>query len=264
MNDITCEYITNLRKIMPRISQGYNTDGSIQIRDIKKDLKGINELIQVYNTLRDSMHDIQSRINYNISEYNKMKQEVTQVVSESGLGRLNSSNLERPILDNVSLMDYVEDNPRQSEKVLVSPGVYIDAIQVSDKSMIRADGLLYHIKSLDKFGFWLNGHLMIGNIGEIYSHEKCPQKIKVCSGGSNCKNINKCTYYHAGTKDIRNFISGSFVYNRTQKSGRNIGSRSSLMTDVNKATSQDIELLNDQAVHEILCNLVTKSIRENA
>lgn len=261
INDLTIDYVTKFRSGLPRISSNYVNNSSVLLGDMKKDLSNINDMIQAHNTLSDLLNDLKSRIEYNISEHNKMKQEVSQAVHESQTGRFATKNTECPCLISAGSLDYITGPLRpvnQVEGIPISPGLVLPAIQVEEKNMIRADGSLYYIKPLNKFGFWLAGHIFVGNIGEIYTHEKSPQKIKVCSNGANCKNISKCTYYHPGTKDVRNYISGSWIYSARNKNGRTIGSRSSLKNDLENSGNPDIDLFEDQVTHDILCSLVSR------
>lgn len=262
--DETINFAMKLRESMPSAPTSYISDGSVKYKAMKDDLDVINYTIENYMVLRDLLVDISETIKNNMNEYNRCRMEVTQIVS--GLNYVDTSkdmdvktNLGEPI----SILDYMTESPSVSVGVNISPGISLPAIVVDDKNLVRADGSLYYIRPINKFSFRLNGHLFCGNIGEIYTYDKNPKRIKVCTRGSKCDCIGKCTYYHPGTTDIRNFISGGFAYQRkTSKDkaddtpGRKIGNKSTLKEDINRSNQDDKQLFSDQCMHDILCNLV--------
>lgn len=250
-----------VRNGFPRTKDNYISSGQLDIRGILDDQETINKATEKYNILRELVSDLGQRILQCTQEHNAMKKEAANTIRSSGIGELLVEEQQAADIKYIPIIDYLTFTDIMPINVPVAEGMSLSAIPVNDKNSIRADGNLYYIKGINKFGFRLNGHLFIGNIGEVYTQERVPQKIKTCIHGANCRNINNCTYYHPGTKDIRNYISSSFSYQRFDKRissqmGRKVGNRSTLLHDVERASKQDLELFYDQSVHDILCNLV--------
>lgn len=260
--DETINFAISMRASFPKAPESYVSNGSIKYKTMKDDLDTINGAIETYMVLRDLLADFSEAIEHNIKEYHKARNEVTRVVS--GINYAESSSDQIIVPDNnLKMIDYITDTPTMSMNVSVSNDISLPAVIVEDKNLVRADGSLYYVRPINKFAFRLNGQLFSGNIGEIYTYDKNPKRIKICTRGAKCDcNTNKCTYYHPNTTDIRNFISGGFAYQRkTAKNsnddtpGRKIGSRSTLKEDIQKASADDKQLFGDQCMHDILCNL---------
>lgn len=154
-------------------------------------------------------------------------------------------------------------------KPVVVAGEYaIKAVICNDWPEITEmlEGCMYYVTSADHFAIKLCGVMLHGNIGEIYTNERNPVKIKECKFGADC-NKDNCEYYHdplfsEGKKDIRNYIAGSFLYSpltglKPKSIGsRKIGSRSTIESDINRLDEYDIKLHRDQVMHDLLCCLL--------
>jgi len=263
-------FAIDLRDSMPKVSDSYVSGDGIMYKAIKDDLEVINNSIESYMILRDLLIDLDTNIKNCRDKYIHNKAAVAGIFEELGYAPTNTDvqTQQLPIntaaiLPPVSVIDYVVDKHEPLFNVPIIDDLALPAIIVDDKNSVRGDGNLYYIKGTNKFGFRLNGHLFFGNIGEVYTYEKNPKKIKICARGKYCKNIGTCTYYHPDTRDTRNFISGGFAYQRktaTRTSdeipGRKIGNKSTLKTDISRASHHDLQLYNDQCMHDILCNLI--------
>ncbi len=152
--------------------------------------------------------------------------------------------------------------------VVVSGEYAIKAVICSDWPEITEmlEGCMYYVATADHFAIKLCGVMLHGNIGEIYTNERNPIKIKECKFGADC-NKDNCEYYHDplfsdGKKDIRNYIAGSFLYSpltglKPKSIGsRKIGSRSTIESDINRLDEYDIKLHRDQVMHDLLCCLL--------
>jgi hypothetical protein len=253
-------FAIDFRGSFPKVADSYVTDDSVLHKTAKQDLDTINESIEKYMILRDLLVDLGDNIKSCSKKYHENKAAMTKVINGLGYdGAGTSSTTELPTLP---LMDYLSDTNDQLYNVPIAGNNILQAIIVDDKNAVTQSAPLYYIRPLNKFAFRVNGHLMLGNIGEVYVYEKNPEKIKVCARGKHCKNISTCTYYHPDTKDVRNYISGGFVYRgRNSKTtgdtpGRKMGNRSTLKNDIASASKEDIQLFNDQCMHDFLCNLI--------
>lgn len=245
-----------------RLPKSFSSGNAKQINDltkIKELTDTINESIEGYSILRDLLIDFGNRIEYNISEHQQVKKDIMNKLNGIGIEAKESADSKViRSLESVRSIDFVSCMNNQPVNVPVSETENLMAVPVDDKNLVRSDGLIYYIKPINKFAFRINGSVLMGNIGEVYTNEKNPQKIKTCSSGSNCRNIGRCTYYHPGTKDNRNFVSGGFNHSRghNHNNNRKVLSRSTLSTDIPQMTKGEIELFKDQVFHDILCNLV--------
>ncbi len=292
MMDETTRYIETLKASLPSTRKDYVVNGVIHAAALAEDMKAINQSVEVFNVLRDCLDDMAKRICMASEGYAKAKKKMAEELAGIGKFTPRATKKDEVTLSGVPRVDYVVDNqvmtrtplrcgdvmcrgcttsgcngampsdghagrqstPRGDDKVPTSPAT-LNAIHVDHKNQVRSDGNLYYIRPLNRFALRINGHLLTGNVGEVYTHGGTPQKIKPCSNGKGCKDAT-CTYYHPDNGDVRNFISGSFSYQRkTDGISRKIGNRSTLATDIAKATRAEIELYQDQSIHDLLCHL---------
>lgn len=261
MKDDIIDFTNKCRSQFPRMKDTYLPSGVLDIHGIMNDLECINDNIERYLMLRELLTDYSERILMSINEHTRMKKEATEKVNSIGVGKITMVDSQFPSLSSVPIIDYISGTETMPIYTPVSTDVSLPAIHVSDKLSVRSDGNLYYIQPINKFGFRINGHLFCGNIGEVYTNERNPVKIKQCSHGNKCNNMSTCSYYHRDTKDTRNFISGSFIYQKnnpriSSQTGRKIGNKSTLVSDITSVANTDLELYRDQSVHDILCNLV--------
>lgn len=151
--------------------------------------------------------------------------------------------------------------------IAITDEISLPAVVVHSFDEVRQNGELYYVTSADHFAFKLAGKLFHGNIGEIFTDEKQPEKIKDCRFGINCVKKNNCDYYHdpikyPGSKDHRNFIASSWLYTpqnsiyRVYGRSRRFGSRSRLSSDLKELKDDEVEKFSDQVTHDVLCSLV--------
>jgi len=151
--------------------------------------------------------------------------------------------------------------------IAITDEISLPAVVVHSFDEVLQNGELYYVTSADHFAFKLAGKLFHGNIGEIFTDEKQPEKIKDCRFGINCVKKNNCDYYHdpikyPGSKDHRNFIASSWLYTpqnsiyRVYGRSRRFGSRSRLSSDLKELKDDEVEKFSDQVTHDVLCSLV--------
>jgi len=156
--------------------------------------------------------------------------------------------------------------PPEYSKVSIVDSYNLMAIRVSEFSEIKTNGDLYYVESADHFAFKIANVLFHGNIGNIYTSENDPTRVKNCKFRGNCTN-KECMYYHdplhnPGSRDVRNFISNSWQYispgcqykNRTRS--RRFGSREYIEADLPTITPEEVDRFYDQTVHDLLCSLM--------
>jgi hypothetical protein len=146
----------------------------------------------------------------------------------------------------------------------------LPAIKVATFAQVRQNGELYYVDQAGHFALKLCGHILHGNIGNVYTDEKNPEKIKDCKFANACIKRNKCDYYHDpikfdGSKDCRNFIANSFIYSphegyyKTKTLSRRFGSRKYLDEDIAVLPDEEATRFHDQAMHDLLCSLLLHS-----
>lgn len=151
-------------------------------------------------------------------------------------------------------------------KASVVDNIHLMAIHVNSFADVTQNGELYYVESADHFAFKIAGMLFHGNIGNIYTNEPDPLRIKTCKFRSNCTN-SACTYYHdplhgGNSKDTRNYIASSWLYAsphspfKNRKTARRFGSREYINTDLTTLSDDEVERFNDQSVHDMLCSMV--------
>lgn len=143
----------------------------------------------------------------------------------------------------------------------------LEAIRVASMDQVAADGDLYYVESCDHFAFRLGGRLIHGNIGNIYTDEKSPEKIKDCRFTTSCMKRENCDYYHdpvkfPNSRDYRNYIASSWLYSPPTSSYKNrgrsrrFGSRENLDIDYSNMTEEEVGRFHGQAMHDLLCSLL--------
>ncbi len=163
-------------------------------------------------------------------------------------------------------------HPSQSKYTVVkiTEALYLNAIRVPTFNYVRQDGELYYVATVDHFAVKIAGLLLHGNIGNIYTDERNPEKIKECKFAESCVKRDRCDYYHdplkyGGSRDRRNFIASSWLYTsatavasackNTHKS-RRFGSRANLDIDIVSLSEDEISRFRDQTAHDLLCSLL--------
>ncbi len=151
-------------------------------------------------------------------------------------------------------------------KAQIAENIHLMAIHVPTFAGVIHNGELYYVESADHFAFKIAGMLFHGNIGNIYTNEADPVRIKACKFRSACTNTN-CTYYHdpahnGGSRDTRNYIASSWLYAnphspfKNRKTARRYGSREYIAIDMNGLADDEVERFNDQTTHDVLCSMV--------
>lgn len=156
--------------------------------------------------------------------------------------------------------------PGPTSPIPVSDGIELNAIRVSGFDGVVTNGEVYYVESCGHFAFKVSGVLFHAGIGDIYTTESEPIKIKECKYGDKC-NRHDCTYYHDPvrcdrSRDVRNYVANSWLYAppgsmlRTRKTSRTFGSRQFLDADVTSVDAEDCRRFMDQSSHDILCSLI--------
>lgn len=145
----------------------------------------------------------------------------------------------------------------------ITDALTIAAIPVSTFDQVQPTGELYYVTTANHFAVMIAGQLIHGNIGDVFVGGENLEKIKDCHFASGCSRAASCNYYHnpmkyPGSRDVRNHIAGSWIYNPNGTRGRcrRFGSRARLDVDIAATSADDIERLHDQVMHDLLCYLV--------
>ncbi len=159
--------------------------------------------------------------------------------------------------------------PVNYSHVKFTEALALPAIRVASFDFVKQNGELYYVECTDHFAFRLSGKLFHGNIGNIYTDEKAPTKIKNCKFANQCIKRDKCDYYHdplrfAGSTDRRNFIASSWLYSppnsqfKNKFCSRRFGSREHLDMDIMDVQDEETSRFYDQTMHDILCSMLLK------
>ena len=247
----------------------------------------INHLKQLQTFIRH-IRFIANRIEqiyYSCSKeiYSNLQNINIKVLSNKQKSRIGTNNWNKDIMgkNNTNDKKTIISNIKTKVK-------YVDNINDIPNTQI------YWIKDLQQFAIRINDVIIRGNLGNIYgsyntSHNISKRnsflsmindsKINQCSYGSQCEKLknNKCEFYHdpidllkigksIDTPIIRNFTSLSWIYthynNKKNKYMRHIGSKDSLLLDINKLKrnkrNYEIETnkINNQCMHDILTLIV--------
>lgn len=169
--------------------------------------------------------------------------------------------------------DSVKQRPRELSTNQLSPSlvpitesVGILATRVHSFESVNVDGTLYYVVQCGHFAVKISGVLFHAGIGEIYTVDMEPVKIKECKYGEKCNRVD-CTYYHdplrcPQSRDIRNYVANSWLYAgpgslmRARRTARNFGSISNLDADLALMEPEDVRRWMDQIAHDIVCGLV--------
>jgi hypothetical protein len=159
--------------------------------------------------------------------------------------------------------------PGSQQRIKITNEISLNAIPVNSFGDVMSDGSLYYVTPASHFAVSINGMLLHGNIGIIYTNAEVPVKIKECRFTDGCIRMSTCSYYHdptlfPGSKDHRNFIASSFMYNGPHtyrnRAARHFGSLDNLDSDILSLSDEEKNRTLDQAMHDLLCALVIKSI----
>lgn len=161
---------------------------------------------------------------------------------------------------------------KHEQNIKITNSLSVRAKKVNNFDNVKQDGSLYYIPKYNHFAIKISGILCHGNIGAIFYMEKNPTKIKDCKFGIECTKYDQCSYYHdpltcPKSTDIRNYVAHSWVYSdplgRNNTLSRHYGALQHLDTDLLTITKMDVDKLNNQIMHDILCLVVaTNTMRE--
>jgi len=169
-----------------------------------------------------------------------------------------------------NMAKYKIEIDKQKEKIKVTESTFLDAFVVNSFKEVTRPGELYYVTTADHFAIIINSKLLHGNIGNIYTEEKNPEKIKECKFAKSCIKQASCDYYHdpmkfAGSKDNRNFIASSWLYtppnsNYTNRiRSRRFGSKNNIDVDISFLQPEEVTRFHDQVFHDLLCLLILKN-----
>lgn len=153
------------------------------------------------------------------------------------------------------------------EKIRITDTIKITAVRVPNFAAVQPDGRLYFVEANNHFALILNSMLIHGNIGNIYTDNTTPEKIKSCRFRGNCMKSERCDYYHSpdsfpNSRDTRNFVANSWVYttdrNKMRYGSRRFGSRERMDVDIVALQSDEIERFIDQSMHDLLCSIILR------
>lgn len=269
-----------------KIATDYIDDSLQRVQSAhNKDLVNIGNLLQMLKIPQPTqklltlpltaLPDVQtvqiSKNNIKLNKQKNSKPEVEPVIDTSGNGEWSvvtrkkpeSKNANRPLITN--FVQPLQAQPAKSIKITQT--LSLDAIEVGSFDEVKQDGNLYYIPAYNHFAIRIAGRLLHGNIGNIYTNENSPKKIKDCNFALSCMKQTKCDYYHdpalfANSTDIRDYFASSWLYAppdshyKNRPRSRRFGSREHLDIDIVAMQPDEINRFHDQTMHDLLCSLL--------
>lgn len=252
---------------MPVIEEQFEKDNMVHVGNLRRYKSSLDEDIETFNRLQESMEAMRRKLAERTSIYmaglSRMK-EVVSILADIDASR---AGVVCPEVK-TEMIDYIDDTPadQMTREVILEKSTNkaytlgVRSVVVKNIRDVKPDSSIYYIESMNKFSFILGGELFLGNMGDIYTNEKFPKKIRHCNHGHSCPNKGACPYYHAGTKDVRNFVSGSFSYttNPANVGCRHFGSRSRMQHDLEVFPMDELSRHSDQLVHDVISTLILR------
>jgi hypothetical protein len=218
-----------------------------------------------------------SKLNTLIKERDNVEQKIKDCYAENTINLISAN----PIITQESYIknDWCEQKKRVSpnmrrippktsaeESISITNNISLPAIKVQTFAEVLGDGKLYYVEFCNHFAMYILGYLYHGNIGNIYTNEKTPIKIKNCHHHNREYNtIDKCNYYHdptifSNSKDVRNYVASAWSYNRENATDiikrRRFGSYENLNEDLKHITPDEISKYRDMVFHDLLCSMI--------
>lgn len=236
-------------------------DSTVNLKLIERRKEVIGQLMTLADEVRAALRDVEAQT----SAVEKIQAIEVDAIHEF-VSRLTSN--EPPAEDWVTVVrkqaKLTTDGP---VRIRFSNSLSLPATVVKSFDDVLCDGRLFYVQTADHFAFRLSGALFHGGIGQIYTDERTPQKIKDCAFARKCVKKAQCEYYHdplvhPGSHDCRNFVANSWLYQpeNHRQGGRSFGNRSSLDADIMRVAPDEAKRFSDQVMHDVLCSLL---MREN-
>ena len=129
---------------------------------------------------------------------------------------------------------------------------------------------LYYVPSWGHFAFRVGEMVFHSGMGEIFinGEETSPVRVKDCKHPlGSCPGGSHCTYYHdpvvwAGSKDVKNFMSDSWLYSRSvigrrpRYGTRRLGCVRHAISDLGRITDDDLTRFLTQIPHDLICAIL--------
>lgn len=149
------------------------------------------------------------------------------------------------------------------DQVMITPGISVAALRVGSFTEVMQDGELYYVEPADHFAVNIMGHIIHGNIGTVYIHERAPVRVKDCGARAACVG-RRCSYYHdpekfPGSKDRRNFFANEFPKGtgKAYTRGSHIyGSLPDLHLELMQPRESDLTRVRNHIMHNFLYSLL--------
>lgn len=248
-----------------------------------EDLKTMNSMYKDLNTLNKAVYTAHRKVSdiYKLS-CKLFAEKISNFRNTlSIIGRVNAPDSDqdtfKPVLSDKFMKQLITPDQKYE---FVSPGIKIPITIIDDDDELPNCNI-YFIKKFAQFAIKINGQVLRGNIGQIFTNKKSKhpsqkQYITKCKYGSQCHRINNntCEYYHdvydynnytMNTLDhrikkkihVRNFLMQDWIYSDEAYDKKNIrmkhiGSRNRLFTEIPIVPEIEIDRLKDMLIHDIL------------
>ena len=253
---------------------------SVTLDDYISYLKQLKTYINHINFISNRIEQIYVSCSKEI--YSNLKN-VNNSLSEKQIKRIGTENWSKDILGKENF---------ESKKTIISNsnplskhGNIVTNVKIVDNMNDIPNTQIYWINDIKQFGIRINNTIIRGNLGNINklveknSLSSINTKLIECSFGSKCEKLknDECKFYHDPNDlikinkkihhpIIRNFSTSSWMYdaynNRKNKQMRHIGSKETLILDINKLKNNkrnfEIETnkIRNQCMHDILTLIV--------
>lgn len=249
------------------VDEQFEENGTIRVGNLRKYKNGLDRDIEIFNRLQESMEVLRKKLSDRTDIYMAGLARMKEAVSILADIDASRAGIVCPEVK-TEMLDFIDDTPadQMTREVILEKSTNkaytlgVRSVVVKNIRDVKPDSSIYFIESMNKFSFILGGELFLGNMGDIYTNEKFPKKIRNCNHGHSCPNKSTCPYYHAGSKDVRNFVSGSFSYttNPANTGCKHFGSRSRMQHDLEVFPIDELGRHSDQLVHDVISTLILR------
>jgi hypothetical protein len=191
-----------------------------------------------------------------------------EVVSSAnkGGGKMQNAPTKSTLVQSASPQNTITYSPRVIQ-IKITTNLSLEARLAQSFAEVQRDGNLYFIQPNNHFAIYICGTLFHGNIGQVFTKDRNPERIKECRYGTSCVRGQVCNYYHNpmennSSADVRNYIASAWIYSppscefRSPDIVRRFGSKDTLDIDIIGITGGEVARFCDQTMHDILCSLL--------
>jgi len=237
-----------------------NVKIEIQIEKLNMLKNSINEFDIKFNKMEEILKNCDIIRNQNKKIFNDNVKKIKDNIIDNSKDKKDGEN------NNIRNTIYYKPIIEEIDEKLYKDFINIPVVIVDNEDDIP-NNPIYYINNTKHFGIKINNNLLVGNIGNIYNKQKTnKQKTKKCNKVF-C-NKKECYFYHNNNRNFMNYswihsisyktpktkkINGTYQNLKKDKyNTRVLGSRDTLIEDLQYVDNNEKELRNSQLMHDIL------------